>query len=429
MPTSRRKFLVGAGLMTTAGISASFFSCKNIFKPDTMIADSPATHSTDTATDETFWKPIQDAFLTPTNFINLNNGGVCPQPLPVQESHQNFLRKANEAPAFYILQEYARERALVKQQLAGLAGCNEEEISLCRNTTEALETVIFGLDLQKGDEIITTTQDYPTVMAGLEQRVRRDGIKLVKISIPTPAEDKNEVVRKFKNAITPKTKLIVVCHINFTTGQIMPVREICDMAHEHGVEVAVDGAHAFAHLDFKIPELHCDYFGTSLHKWLCAPFGCGLLYVKKEKVTKVWSLFGSPQDQNDSMLKFEHLGTRNFAAEMAITSAIEFHNHIGIARKEARLRFLKDYWTTRVKDLPNLKFHTSLKKEFSCGLCLFQIEGMKAQEMYGKLMQDYKIFTTMIKHEEFEGIRVTPHVYTKLSDLDKLVNAISEMAS
>jgi selenocysteine lyase/cysteine desulfurase len=264
-------------------------------------------------------------------------------------------------------------------------------------------------------------------MAGLQQRARRNGINIVQISIPTPAEDNEEVVKRFKDAITTNTKLIVVSHMVYMTGQIMPIRAICDMAHAHGLEVIVDGAHTFAHLEFNIPDLNCDYFGTSLHKWLCAPFGCGMLYMKKEKIGKVWSLFGSPEDQKESMLKFEHLGTRSFPAELAINEAIDFHNTMGIQRKEARLRYLKDYWASAVVKLPKVKFNTSLKKEFSAALCNFRIEGMTADELHKQLFNDYKIHTTTIKHAEFEGVRITPHVYTKLSDLDKLIEAIRVM--
>jgi len=416
------------GAISLGGLSVTLFSSCDFLEKRKILASFEHKSPKAAAGDEDFWFQIQQEYTPTSLFINLNNGGVCPQPKVVQESFLHYYKLANQAPTYYMFGEFTRQRETIKRRLSVLAGCAQEEISLCRNTTEALETVILGMDLKKDDEVITTNQDYPTVMAGLDQRARREGVKIVKISIPTPAEDKEEIVKRFKNAITSKTKAIVVCHINYTTGQIMPVREISDMAHERGLEVVVDGAHSFAHLDFKIPDLHCDYFGTSLHKWLNAPFGCGMLYVKKEKISKVWSLFGSPEDQADKMSKFEHLGTRSFPAELAINEAIDFHNGIGIQRKEARLRYLKDYWANAVKDVPKVKFNTSLKKEFSCGLCHFSIEGMKAADMHKALFDDYKIYTTNITHDEFEGIRITPHVYTKLSDLDRLAEAIRKIA-
>lgn len=415
-------------VITLGGLTATLFASPDLLKLKKQLLEFEHLSPEALADDEDFWFIIQQAYTPTSLFINLNNGGVCPQPKVVQESFLHYYQLANQAPAYYMFGEFTRQREAIKLKLAALAGCAPDEIALNRNTTEALETVIMGLELKAGDEIITTNQDYPTVMAGLQQRARRDGIKIVQISIPTPAEENAEVVRRFKKAITPRTKLIVVSHMVFLTGQILPVREICDMAHANDVEVLVDGAHTFAHLDFKIPDLQCDYFGTSLHKWLNAPFGCGMLWMKKENAGKVWSLFGSPDDQKERMSKFEHLGTRSFPAELAINEAIDFHHGIGAQRKEARLRYLKDYWANAVANLPGITFNTSLKKEFSCGLCNFRIEGMAAEEMHKKLMDEHKIFTTMIKHEEFEGVRVTPHVYTKLSDLDRLIEAIRAMA-
>ncbi|MDZ4844589.1 MAG: aminotransferase class V-fold PLP-dependent enzyme [Chitinophagales bacterium] len=415
--------------ITLGGLTATLFSSSDLMKIKQRLSSYDHFSPQQIAEDEDFWFVIQQAYTPTSLFINLNNGGVCPQPKVVQESFMHYYKLANQAPAYYMFGEFTRQRESIKKKLATLSGCPYEEISLTRNATEALETVLMGLELKAGDEIITTNQDYPTVMAGMMQRERRDRIKIVKISIPTPAEDSAEVVQRFKAAITPKTKLIVVSHIVYLTGQILPIREICDMAHTSGLEVIVDGAHSFAQLDFKIADLNCDYFGTSLHKWLNAPFGCGMLWMKKEHITKVWSLFGSPDDQKDKMSKFEHLGTRNFPAELAINEAIDFHNGIGIQRKEARLRYLKSYWANAVVGLPKLKFNTSLKEGFSCSLCNFHIEGMTAEAMHKTLMDEHKIFTTMIKHEEFEGVRVTPHLYTKLSDLDRLVEAIQKMVA
>ncbi len=429
MPSSRRDFLNTMSTITLGGLTATLFSSSDLMKIKQRLSSYDHFSPQQIAEDEDFWFVIQQAYTPTSLFINLNNGGVCPQPKVVQESFMHYYKLANQAPAYYMFGEFTRQRESIKKKLATLSGCPYEEISLTRNATEALETVLMGLELKAGDEIITTNQDYPTVMAGMMQRERRDGIKIVKISIPTPAEDSAEVVRRFKAAITPKTKLIVVSHIVYLTGQILPIREICDMAHTSGLEVIVDGAHSFAQLDFKIADLNCDYFGTSLHKWLNAPFGCGMLWMKKEHITKVWSLFGSPDDQKDKMSKFEHLGTRNFPAELAINEAIDFHNGIGIQRKEARLRYLKSYWANAVVGLPKLKFNTSLKEGFSCSLCNFHIEGMTAEAMHKTLMDEHKIFTTMIKHEEFEGVRVTPHLYTKLSDLDRLVEAIQKMVA
>ncbi|MEI6816167.1 MAG: aminotransferase class V-fold PLP-dependent enzyme, partial [Bacteroidota bacterium] len=294
---------------------------------------------------------------------------------------------------------------------------------------EALETVIFGLDLKAGDEILTTNQDYPNMMNAWNQRVKRDGLKLTTISIPVPPKDLSEIVDAYRKAITPKTKIIHVSHVIFMTGQIMPVREIADMAHEKGIEVICDGAHSFAHLDYKISDLHCDYFGTSLHKWLCAPFGSGLLYVKKEKIEKLWPLLGAPKDfSTTDIRKFEHLGTRSFPIELAIGNSIDFHNGIGSKRKEERLRYLKNYWAEKVGRFPKVKFNTSLMDNQSCAICNFTIEGMEPAKIHEELFSKYKIYTTTITHDEFKGVRITPHVYTKIKDLDFFVSAVEKIA-
>lgn len=429
MPGSRRNFIRQMSAFTAGGIAFPLFASAEFDSFRDKLSSFKHADFTEAALDEDFWFYIQQAYISSPNFVNLNNGGVCPQPRVVQESFAHYNRLANEAPAYYMFHDFVQKRVAVREKLAALAGCSSDEINICRNTTEALETVLFGLDFKKGDEVITTNQDYPTVMAGLEQRSRRDGIKIVKISLPVPAEDKQEVVNRFEKAITPKTKMIVVSHIVFMTGQILPVREICDMAHRHGLEVMVDGAHSFAHLNFKISDLNCDYFGTSLHKWLSAPFGCGMLYIKKEKISKVWSLFGSPEDQQDKMSKFDHLGTRSFPAELAISDAIDFHNGIGIKRKEARLRYLKNYWANAVSDSKKVIFNTSLKEEFSCALCNFDIDGKDPNEVYQILFKDHKLFTTTIFHDEFRGIRITPHVYTSIDNLDRLINAIKKIVA
>ncbi|GIV34540.1 MAG: isopenicillin-N epimerase [Chitinophagales bacterium] len=415
------------GAISLGGISMTLFSSCDFLQMRKQMASVSHGSLAAAAADEDFWFHVQQAFGPRAQFVNLNNGGVSPQPLVVQESLMHYTRIANQAPAFYLFGEFTRQRENIRKKLAQLAGCSHEELALCRNTTEAAETIIFGMDLQEGDEVLTTTQDYPTVMAGLEQRARRNNIHIRKVNLPVPAENPQEVVDIFRKAITAQTRLLVFCHINYTTGQIMPVRELCDMAHKLGIEVLVDGAHAFAHLDFKIPDLHCDYFATSLHKWLCAPFGCGMLYVKKDKIGKIWSLFGSPDTERDKISKFEHLGTRSFPAELAINEAIDFHNGIGAARKEARLRYLKNYWAEAVRNLPRVRFHTSLKKEFSCGLCSFSIEGLKADVLHHRLFDEYRIFTTVVRHKDFEAVRVTPHVYTKLRELEQLIKAIKEI--
>jgi len=426
--TDRRSFIRQAGTITAA---ASVFPILDIFQSERVeAAAKKIAHLSpfDAAEDEDFWFTVRQAYTVSSNIINLNNGGVSPQPVVTQDALDRYVRLANQGPAYYMWQTIGMERENVRKELAELGGVEPEEVAINRNSSEALETVIFGMNLKEGDEILTTNQDYPNMMSALHQRELRDKIKVVKISVPVPCEDPSIIVDRFKKAITPNTKVILMCHVINLTGQIMPVREVADMAHEKNIELICDGAHSFAHLDFKIPDLHCDYFGTSLHKWLCAPFGTGMLWMKKEKIKNIWPLLAHPEPQSEDIRKFENLGTRSFPIEVSIGVSASFHRGIGSKRKEERLRYLKNYWAEKVVKFPKVKLNTSLKREYSGAIGNFIIEGMEPSQIIDKLFGEYKIYTTPIVHDEFKGVRVTPHVYTALSDLDYFVSAIEKIS-
>jgi selenocysteine lyase/cysteine desulfurase len=289
--------------------------------------------------------------------------------------------------------------------------------------------VIFGLDLKKGDEVVLTKQDYPNMINAWKQREKRDGIVLKWVDLPQPIEDEDAIVNAYREQFTSHTRIIEIMHMINWTGQVLPARKLADAAHAEGIEVLLDGAHTFAHLGFSIPDLDCDYFGTSLHKWLCSPFGTGLLYVKKDKISKIWPLTAPGDPKSDDIRKFEAMGTRSFPSELAIGTAIEFHKMIGMERKEARLRYLKDYWMEGLEDVPGIYFHTSMKPEFSCGLGNFGIEGMEPADIQRKLMGDYRIYTISINWENIHGVRVTPNVYITTEDLDRFIYAVKEIAA
>ena len=388
------------------------------------------THSSpeDAATDEDFWYHVRQAYTSSNNLINLNSGGVSPHPKMVQEKVELYTRFANEAPGYYMWRTMGRVRENTRRRLAKLAGCSMTEIAIMRNATEALETAIMGIDLKKGDEVLTTDQDYPSMLNTLEMRSRREGIKINKIALPVPSEDPSEIVGLFENAITSKTKVILVCHMINLTGQILPVRQIARIAHKKGIKVIIDGAHTFCHLDFQIPDLEGDYFGTSLHKWMTAPFGTGMFYVKEENIEGLWPLHGYPEGEDDKISKFEHLGTRSFPIELAIADAIDFHNSIGTPRKAARLRYLKEYWTDQVKDIPGVYFNTSLKKEHSGGIANFGLEGWEPGELGNTLTGQYQLYNTAINHKDIKGVRISPNVFTSLEELDYLAETIAKLA-
>jgi selenocysteine lyase/cysteine desulfurase len=390
------------------------------------IRDLPADEA---ARDEDFWNYIRESFTVSPNLINFNNGGVSPQPKVVQDAHIRNYQYCNEAPSYYMWQVLDQGREPLRAKIADMAGCSPEEIAINRNATEGLNTIIFGLNLKAGDEVVLTYYDYPNMMNAWKQREERDGIKLNWIDFDFPLEDEKAILAAYEKAITPKTKIVHITQMINWVGQILPTRKIADLAHSKGCEVIVDGAHTFSHIDFNVPDLGGDYFATSLHKWLCAPFGSGMMYIKKDKIKNVWALLSNDKPGGDDIRKFETLGTRSFASEMAISNAIDFNVMIGIKRKEARLRYLKNYWTDKVKNLPNVKFSSSLKPEWSCAIALLSIEGWTAGEIYSWLFEKKKIHCSPMQYRKLNGVRITPHVYTSLKELDKLVEGVKEMAA
>lgn len=386
-------------------------------------------HPETDATNEAFWTIFQQAYTVNPNIINLNNGGVSPAPRVVQEALKRYNDLANEGPSYYMWRIMDMGREPLREKLAKLSGCPAEEIAINRNATEALNTIIFGLPLQKGDEVIGTLQDYPNMIQAWKQRQMREGIVYKQISFDFPIEEDEAIVKKFADAMTPKTKVVHLTHIINWVGQILPVKKIADMAHARGAEVIIDGAHSFGLLDFKIPELGGDYFGTSLHKFLSAPIGSGMMWIKKEKIGKIWPLTCNGDPKSNDIRKFETLGTRSFCIEQAIGEAVNFQEAIGSQRKEERIRFLKNYWAEKAIKIPKVKIHTSLKPQYACAIAGVSVEGMTPEELDGQLFGKYKIHTVAINWENIHCVRITPHVYTRIQDLDKLVMALQEIAN
>jgi len=378
--------------------------------------------------DEDFWGWIKEQFTVSPNILNLNNGGVSPQPKCVQDAHTKYYQMCNEGPSYYMWRILDAGREALREKLADLAGCSKEEIAINRNSTEGLNTIIFGLNLKAGDEVVGSKLDYPNMINAWKQRSTRDGVKYIQLNVELPNEDDAKITGQFTDAITAKTKLVHITHMVNWNGNLLPARMIADEAKKKGIEVLADTAHSFAQIDFKLPDLNCDYAGVSLHKWLCAPFGSGLLYIRKEKIKNIWPLLSSSV-ADDDIRKFETLGTRSFASEMAIGTAVDFHNVIGSRRKEERLRFLKNYWIEKVAKNPKVKIHTSADPKHSCALAVFSIEGWKPEEIEPKLFDKYKIHTVAINWENVHGVRVTPSVYTSTKDLDRFVKAVEEIAA
>jgi selenocysteine lyase/cysteine desulfurase len=381
------------------------------------------------AQNEDYWSVIQRGYSVSPQIINLNNGGVSPAPIVVQQAVERYNQMTNEGPSYFMWQILDQGREPLRQSLARLAGTSAEEIAINRNSTEALNTIIFGLPLKAGDEVIGCKYDYPNMMNAYRQRAERDGIVYKQIDFSFPMEDNAAIVKAYEQAITPRTRLIHVTHMVNWVGQLMPVQQIADMAHSHGIEVIADGAHSFGLMDFKVSDLHCDYFGTSLHKFLSAPIGSGMMWISRDKIEKLWPLTSSAEPHSSDIRKFESLGTRSFPIEQGIGEAINFHEAIGSRRKQERIFYLKNYWAMRSLAIPGVKLHTSLDPRFSCAICGVSIDGMTPGQLTSTLFSKYKIHTVGIDYEAMHHVRVTPHVYTRIDDLDKFVGALGEIAA
>lgn len=425
---NRRDLFAGIATPVAASAAVAFLRPGRVLAIAEAAAKNPGS-AEEVAGDEAFWAEIQRAFVVDRSLINLNNGGVSPAPAAVQEAQRRYQELSNAAPVHTMWRVLEPQRETVRERLARFFGCDPEEIALTRNTSEGLETCQLGFDLKAGDEVLTSTQDYPRMLTTFQQRVRRDGIVLRQIKLPTPAEDPAEVVARFAAGITERTRLLLVSHIVFLTGQILPVREIVAMARARGLPVLVDGAHSFAHLAFRHGDLDCDYYATSLHKWLSAPHGTGLLYVRRERIRSLWPLMAAPVEMDENIRKFEEIGTHPAAPYLAIAEALAFTQGIGPARKEARLRYLRDRWARRLARLERVRLHTSLKPAFSCGIGLVEITAVDSGKLADHLWTKCRIIVAPIKHAEFEGIRVAPSVYTTPEEIDRFCEVMETVAA
>jgi selenocysteine lyase/cysteine desulfurase len=380
----------------------------------------------DVAADEDYWAEIRNAFTIDRNIVNLNNGHVSPAPRVVQEAMRRYLEYSDMGPWHTMINVLERQAEAVRRRLAEAAGCDPEEMAITRNASESLENVQYGIDLKPGDEVLTTNQDYPRMLTTFRQRELREGIVLKTISFPVPPPSMDDLYQRFERAVTPKTRLILVCHITNRTGQIFPVKRICQMAHARNIPVIVDGAHAFSHFPFRISDLECDYYGVSLHKWTCAPVGTGFLYVRKSRIASTWPLMACDQTQTNDIRKFEEIGTHPAANHDAISEALVFNENIGIGRKAARLRYLRDRWANRLAQNPKCRTLHSRDPEQSCGIGFLSFNGADALKVHDALWSNYNILTAYMPHAEYTGLRITPHIYSTLRDIDIFSEAVEK---
>ena len=380
------------------------------------------------ATDEEFWTSLRRQFRVTTDFIHLENGYYVLAAEPVLEAFIGHVRALNPVSSRYMRTRQFDDKAAVRDQLARLLGCSPDCLIITRNTTEALDTVISGLDWKAGDEAVMAEQDYGAMLDMFRQQARRYGIVNRMVSLPLHPQSDEEIVALYERAISPKTRLLMVCHVINITGQVLPVRKIADMAHRHGVEVLIDGAHAVGHLDFRLPDLGGDYYGSSLHKWLGSPLGAGILYVRKEKIRNLWPVFGDSGFADDDIRKLNHTGTHPVYTDLAIADALRFQEKIGLSRKEARLRHLQTYWTSRVRHHPGIVVNTPAEPHRTGAIANVGVTRLNPADLAKVLFEKYRIWTVAIDTANVRGVRVTPHLFTTTAELDQLVRALKELA-
>ena len=416
----KRTFIKNAGLLSIGGA----FGLGSL--PELMNSVS-AVPSSYLAKDEDFWAKIRGGYLLKPDYINLENGYYCFVPTETLENFISHVREVNYQGSYYMRTVQVENKKKAAARLAEIGGCSADEIIITRNTTESLDMIIGGLHWKQEDEAIMAEQDYGAMLEMFKLTAKRYGIVNKVVSVPNLPQNDDEIVNLYAGAITEKTKLIMVCHMINITGQILPVRKICDIAHSRGVQVMVDGAHTFGHFKFSIPDLNCDYYGSSLHKWLSVPLGAGILYVKKENIGKVWPLLASGDIREDDIARLNHIGTHPAHTDLAIFNAIDYYNMIGAERKEARLRYLQNYWTDKVRNLPHIILNTPADPARSCGIANVGIKEMKPKDLADVLYKKYRIYTVPIDGANVHGCRITPNVYTSTDDLDVLVKALTEL--
>lgn len=416
----KRTFLKSLGLLTLSSTSG-YASVNNLF-------DSVGHVSAETlAEDETFWNEVRKGYRLKPDYINLENGYYCIQPEETLENFIKHVRDVNFQGAYYMRTVQHDNKKAAAARLAELWGCSKEELIITRNTTESLDMIIGGFPWKEGDEAVMAEQDYGAMLDMFKQSAKRFGIVNKIVSIPNHPGSDEEIVNVYANAITPKTKLLMVCHMINVTGHILPLKKICDMAHSKGVEVMVDGAHAFAQFKYSLNDFDWDYYAASLHKWLSVPLGAGILCVKKKHISKIWPLIGDGNPNMEDIYRLNHTGTHPVHTDLAINNAIDFYQKIGADRKEARLRYLQNYWTKQVRNLPHIVLNTPEDPVRSCAIANVGVKNMKPGEMAETLLKKFKVYTVAIDGANVHGCRITPNIFTTTKELDAFVDALKKM--
>lgn len=378
--------------------------------------------------DDDLWKTIRNDYLLKKEYVNLENGYYCFIPQPTLNKHIDHIKKINLEGSFYMRNHRDKDNRATANRLSKLVNCESDELVITRNTTESLDLIISGFPWKKNDEAIFASQDYGSMQEMFKLTAKRKGIKNKIISIPNHPKNDQEIVSLYEKQITKKTKLIMVSHMINITGQILPVKKICEMAHSYNIDVLVDGAHCVGHIDVNIKDLDCDYYGSSLHKWLSAPLGTGLLFVKKNKISKIEPLFAGHIHERDSVLRLNHIGTNPVHSDLAINDAIDYLESIGSEKKENRLRYIQRYWSDKLRNKKNIIINTPEEISRSCGIANIGVRNLKPSNLSEILFKKYGIFTVPIDYANVVGCRITPNIYTNEEELNYFVESILKIA-
>lgn len=427
---SRRRFIRMTGMLGATAVATRTSGLQEVAAASAAVADRPAD---EVARDESYWREIQQAFDLDRTLINFNNGASCPSPRIVHDAYVRYLTYTNQAPVYYrsIIQQSLET---VRQGLADAFGCDPEEMAITRGASESLQIAQNGIDLEPGDEVLTTEQDYTRMQTTWDQRVRRDGIVVKRFNFPVPTTA-DDLYQRFERAITPRTKVMHFCHLTNLSGQLFPVQRLSRLARDRGIITIVDGAHGFAHFPFSVADLECDYYGTSLHKWLLAPVGTGFLYVRRERIPTTWPLQAAPAERDDDIRKFEAIGNNPAGARAAIADALAFQEAVGLEHKAARLRYISMRWAERLAEHPRVRVHSSLEPGQSWGLGCVSIEGVDSAALAAHLWERHRLIVTTVGRDDpsepafsYRGLRVTPNIYTTLREVDTFAAAMEAVA-
>ena len=384
--------------------------------------------NTENLSDDDFWKLVRSQYDLHQDFINLESGYYNIIPKPTLKKQIEHIKRVNLEGSFYMRKSRFKDKSTITSELANFVGCNSKNLAITRNTTESLDLIISGFPWKSGDEAIYAYQDYGAMQDMFEQIGKRHGVVLKKVSVPNHPKNDMELISLYESQITSKTRLIMISHMVNITGQILPVKKICDMAHSYGVEVLVDGAHCVGHFNFKINNLNCDYYGSSLHKWLATPLGAGLLYVNNKHIPKIWPLIADHEKDPNKIQRLSHTGTHPVSTDLTIIDAIEYLNSIGIKKKESRLRFLKTYWQNALKNESNIVINTPFDPQRSCGIGNVGLKNMKPETLANRLYKEFGIFTVAIDYANVKGCRITPNIFTNENELDTFIDAMKSLA-